>query len=64
MTRLVYILAASHSGSTLLGMLLAAQPDVCTVGELKLTALGDVERYVCSCGQRIRECTFWQEILY
>ena len=30
-----YLLAASHSGSTLLAMLLASHPDVCTTGELK-----------------------------
>jgi hypothetical protein len=58
-TRLVYLLAASHSGSTLLAMLLGGHPDVCTVGELKATSLGDVTRYRCSCGSLIRECPFW-----
>lgn len=62
MTRLAYILAASHSGSTLLAMLLGGHPDVCTVGELKATSLGDVERYRCSCGTLIRQCPFWQGI--
>ncbi len=62
LNRLGYILAASHSGSTLLAMLLGAHPDLATVGELKATALGDVERYRCSCGARIRECRFWQEV--
>lgn len=61
---LAYILAASHSGSTLLAMLLGAHPEVCTVGELKLNpqALGDPERYRCSCGQRIRACAFWRKV--
>ena len=31
MTQLAYILAASHSGSTLLAMLLNAHPEVCSV---------------------------------
>jgi hypothetical protein len=64
MGNLVYILAASHSGSTMLAMLLAAHPDLCTIGELKLSAasMGDVERYRCSCGQRIRECPFWSAV--
>jgi Sulfotransferase family len=57
--RLAYILAASHSGSTLLAMLLGSHPEICTVGELKATALGDVERYRCSCQARIRDCRFW-----
>lgn len=57
--RLAYIQAASHSGSTLLAMLLNSHPAVCTVGELKITALGDVQRYRCSCGALILECPFW-----
>jgi Sulfotransferase family len=61
-TPLVYILAASHSGSTLLAMLLGAHAEVCTVGELKATALGDVERYRCSCREVITRCRFWSRI--
>jgi hypothetical protein len=57
--RLVYLLAASHSGSTLTATLLGAHPDLVTAGELKLTALGDLERYLCSCGERLRACPFW-----
>jgi hypothetical protein len=56
---LVYILAASHSGSTLLALLLGSHPEVCTVGELKANSLGDVSRYRCSCGAAIKECPFW-----
>ena len=29
---------------------------------MKATSLGDPEQYLCSCGQRIRECEFWREI--
>jgi hypothetical protein len=62
MTTLVYILAASHSGSTLTAMLLGAHPEVATVGELKATSLGEVNRYRCSCGTLIRQCSFWQRV--
>ncbi len=62
MTRLAYILAASHSGSTLLAMLLGAHPETCTAGELKATNLGDVDRYLCSCGTAIRRCSFWTRV--
>ena len=64
MAELAYILAASHSGSTLLAMLLGAHPEVCSVGELKIspTALGDPRQYRCSCGQRITACTFWKHV--
>lgn len=62
MTRLVYILAASHSGSTLLAMLLGAHPDTCSVGELKATSLGNVDQYPCSCGTLLKRCVFWKEV--
>jgi len=59
--RLVYIMAASHSGSTLLAMLLNSHPEICTVGELKATSLGDPDSYYCSCRNKIRECAAtWQ----
>ena len=60
--RVAYILAASHSGSTLLAMLLGSHADICTVGELKATSLGDPERYRCSCGAPIRRCRFWTDV--
>ena len=64
MTKLAYILAASHSGSTLLAMLLGSHPETCTVGELKLSprAIGDIDRYRCSCGEFIRKCPFWNDV--
>ena len=62
MTRLVYLLAPSHSGSTLLAMLLGAHPELCSVGELKATSLGDVKRYRCSCGRLILQCEFWERV--
>lgn len=62
MARLAYLLAASHSGSTLLAMLLGAQRGACTVGELKLTSLGRSDTYRCSCRKLIHECEFWRKI--
>jgi Sulfotransferase family len=60
--RLAYVLAPSHSGSTLLAMLLGSHPDVATVGELNLSAIDDRDRYICSCGQPLRSCPFWKRI--
>ncbi len=62
MTQLIYILAPSHSGSTLLAMLLASHPDLCTIGEMKATSLGDIDSYRCSCGSPIGQCAFWSGI--
>lgn len=60
--KLAYLLAASHSGSTLLAMLLGAQKGACSAGELKATSLGDARSYRCSCRQPICECPFWQQV--
>ena len=61
-TPLVYILAASHSGSTLLTMLLNGHPDVATIGELGPGYLPDPNEYRCSCGSWMIECPFWRGI--
>lgn len=62
MARLAYVLSASHSGSTLLSMLLGAQPGASTAGELKATSMGDPDQYRCSCKSLIRECPFWRTV--
>ncbi len=62
--RLIYILAASHSGSTLLAMLLGAHPEISTVGELKFTSLGNVDQYLCSCQKEVKKCPFWSDVVH
>lgn len=64
MTKLAYILAASHSGSTLLSMLLGSHPQIATVGEMALSpnSMGNLDRYRCSCGSFIRQCSFWLKV--
>lgn len=59
---LIYILAPSYSGSTLLTFLLSKHAQIATVGELKATKLDDVASYCCSCGEKILECGFWQAV--
>lgn len=57
-----YIASPSFSGSTLLTFLLNAHPDVCTVGELK-AGMPDGYNYVCSCGEPLGRCGFWQRVI-
>lgn len=59
---LIYILAASHSGSTLTAMLLNAHPEICTAGELKLSQFSETDEYRCSCRELITDCNFWQDV--
>ncbi|MFC1793540.1 sulfotransferase [Planctomycetota bacterium] len=58
----VYILGASHSGSTLLALLLNAHPDVTTMGESAPSNIGDIDTYRCSCGKIFNECLFWKRV--
>ncbi|MEG3754548.1 hypothetical protein [Psychromonas arctica] len=60
--KLVYLAAASHSGSTMTAMLLGAHPDLCSVGELKAINLGDKNSYLCSCKKLVGECEFWEGV--
>lgn len=59
---LAYIMAATHSGSTMLAMQLARQPGVCTVGELSGTHFRAEPGYRCSCGAELVRCGFWAEV--
>jgi len=59
---LLYIMGPSFSGSTLLTNLLAMHSRIATVGELKASAIGDIETYTCSCGTLLRKCGFWQQV--
>jgi hypothetical protein len=59
----VSIEASSYSGATLLAFLLAAHPQISTVGEMNgLIPSEDPETYLCSCGERIKACPFWQAV--
>ena len=58
----VYLLAASHSGSTLLAMLLNAHPDLATVGEIVSGSHRVLDGYRCSCRRPIVECPFWAQL--
>jgi hypothetical protein len=59
---LLYILAPSFSGSTLLTYLLAQHSEIATVGELKATQMGPIEKYHCSCDASILGCEFWKSV--
>jgi hypothetical protein len=66
--KVVFIASLSHSGSTLLDLMLNAHPHVISVGELKqlgrfarLEKVGKRRR--CTCGaQTVHECEFWSRV--
>lgn len=62
MVDLVYVLSPGHSGSTLLGLVLGAHPQIATVGELKWAPDSYREDDACACGQGMRSCEFWRRV--
>ena len=58
---LIYITSNSHSGSTLLDMLIGSHSECLTLGEIhKLTLKSEG---VCACGaENYRECSFWSDV--
>lgn len=62
-TRVVYVLGGVHSGSTLLGLLLARHPAIEAPGELRTLVDAWRRGHFCSCGLRVRECAFWTAVV-
>ncbi len=67
--RIIYIASASHSGSTLLDMMLNAHPEIISVGEvlklnrIKIGKTGRVKPTRCSCGAgTLLQCEFWSRV--
>ncbi len=61
--QILCIIGDSRSGSTLLQYLLATQPGVAAVGELRRLAQLVREGRPCSCGHALHECPRWGPIL-
>lgn len=60
---LVYILSTGRSGSTLLDVLLGAQPECWTLGEFHLLDIGVGRQMPCGCHQQLGQCGFWGPIV-
>jgi len=60
--RVLYICGDSRCGSTLLQNLMALQPGVCVLGEVRRLYSLAQSGAECSCGQPVAECPFWQRI--
>ncbi len=62
-TRVLYILSSPHSGSTLLGIVLAHHPAVVYGGELvEIPDPAWTDQRTCSCGLPGSDCPFWRDV--
>ena len=60
---LVYLLSTGRSGSTLLDVLLGAQPECWTLGEFQFLDIGVGRQIPCGCQSPLGQCDFWGPIL-
>ena len=61
--RVLYLLGAARSGSTVLSAILGTHPEITAVGELsRLTLDVKGEPRVCSCGELIWQCERWHQV--
>ncbi|MCB8920918.1 MAG: sulfotransferase [Ardenticatenaceae bacterium] len=62
-SQLIYIAGASHSGSTLLDLLLGNHSAISGMGEIHRLSL-QPETRLCSCGETINNCPYWNKIAH
>lgn len=65
---LLYIAGSSHSGSTLLDLLLGSHPQIESVGEAKkISAVAAKiragEQALCTCHEEVTKCPFWRAVM-
>ena len=60
--RVLYIACSSFSGSTLLSFLLNSHPKIVTLGHTTGWHFDDDETFLCSCGEPIQSCAFYQSM--
>lgn len=63
--KLVFVASLSHSGSTLINLLLGAHPKLVGLGEIDTVLQMSAEQLAservmhCSCGEKVGNCSFW-----
>jgi hypothetical protein len=60
---LVYVLSTGRSGSTLLDVLLGAQPTCWTLGEFQLLDISIGRQSPCGCHRPLSQCEYWEPIV-
>lgn len=63
--RVLYIMGAGHSGSTVLDIILGNHPDILSVGELSnFVRRRAINGKYCACGKPANTCQFWSNIYW
>lgn len=62
-SKLIYLLGAGRSGTTLLATVLNAQKGITTLGEMHQLYDHVAKNKTCACGEVLSECSFWSGII-
>ena len=63
--KVIYIVGAAHSGSTLVDFALGSSDEAVSCGELQyLPEAWQAGNQYCSCGEQAKACKFWPEVLH
>ncbi|MDC9724101.1 MAG: sulfotransferase [Urechidicola sp.] len=62
-TSIIYLLGAGRSGTTLLATVLNSHTDIMTIGEMHQFFEHLEMHKMCSCGDDLKKCIFWETIL-
>jgi hypothetical protein len=64
MGKIIFISGLSHSGSTLLDLILGGHPHLIGLGEIaRVFESQDIKAKTCSCGETAEKCIFWSQVL-
>ena len=63
MANLIYIIGSGRSGSTVIERILNSAPNVIGVGEIHALWRLPIDTLLCSCGERVPDCPFWNMAL-
>jgi hypothetical protein len=61
--KIIYLLGAGRSGTTLLGTILNSHSKICTIGEMHQFPDYLLNNKACSCGDKLTQCEFWRTII-
>ncbi|WP_129597696.1 hypothetical protein [Methanohalophilus profundi] len=63
--KVIYVMGAGHSGSTLLDIILGNHPEIQSCGELKYNNFLNKyqENCLCTCGQKSQTCQFCNQVI-
>lgn len=61
-TKIIYVLGAAYSGSTLMGLALDKHEQIINLGEVTNLEYDYSEQTRCTCKEKVKDCSFWNKV--